>query len=70
MESILISWIGGNDLKAKDREDNKTGPIMSALGVHKFSKAYLLYNYSKKEVTPYLDWLSTQTETAIEASFY
>ena len=73
MENILISWIGGNDLGAASPENkeanNQHGPILSTLSAYKFSKTYLLYNYSKKKVLPYLDWLKTNTGTAIEVTF-
>lgn len=68
MENILISWIGGNDLNAAEPEEARNGPILSTLDAHKFSKSYLIYNYSKKKVTPYINWLKTKTDTEIEAT--
>lgn len=61
---ILVSWIGQNDLSAV--EGGHQGPVLATLLHKKFEKAYLLYNYEKKLVAPYLEWLSAQVETPIE----
>ena len=71
MENILISWIGGNDLQAmqSDKAEATTlGPLLSTLNSVKFSKAYFLYNYPKKDVTQYLNLIKTKTEVQIQAT--
>lgn len=67
MRRILISWIGGNDLRAIDSD--RPGPIASTLKSESFDQLVFLYNYPEKEVKPYLDWLSTQSDTPTEAYF-
>jgi len=70
MGEILISWIGGNDLQARPdhpAHHNGLGPLLATLKERKFSRAHLIYNYPKKEVTPYLEWLKTQVTTEIHA---
>ncbi len=72
MREILVSWIGGNDLQANPEHDNchkGLGPLLATLKDRKFSHACLIYNYSKPEVKPYLDWLKTQTDTEIQAEY-
>lgn len=61
----LISWIGGNDLKAQ--QSNEPGPIAATLKAEQFDSIELLYNYDPNKVKPYLDWLQTQTTTQINA---
>lgn len=70
MEHVLISWIGGNDLQAHPKHPkhhNGLGPLLSTLKARKFARAHLVYNYPKKEVTPYLDWIQSQVATEISA---
>lgn len=62
---ILISWIGGNDLKALAGEEQ--GPICATLKAEPFQKVELLYNYPEDQVKPYLDWLAQQVDTPIHA---
>lgn len=72
MGEILISWIGGNDLQARPENPDYhkgLGPVLATLKDRKFSRAHLIYNYSKKEVAPYLEWLKTQVTTEIHAEY-
>ncbi|MFV2055173.1 MAG: sigma-54 interaction domain-containing protein [Thiohalomonadales bacterium] len=67
----LISWIGGNDLQAHPshpKHHQSRGPLLSTLMDRKFAHAHLIYNYAKKEVTPYLEWLQSQIDTEITAN--
>ena len=61
----LISWIGGNDLKALNGQT--LGPIASMLKVKEFDVIELLYNYPDDQVQPYLAWLSEQVQVPINA---
>ena len=66
----LVSWVGGNDLKATgsaDAEGQALGPIAATLKEQEFDSVELLYNYSEDQVKPYLTWLKKQTATPIHA---
>jgi sigma54-dependent transcription regulator len=65
MKRILVSWIGGNDLKGT--EGTGRGPIFSTLSVQSFDRIELLYNYPAKEVKSYLKWLKPQFDVSINA---
>lgn len=56
--TTLISWIGANDLAAK--ETQTLGPILSTLKAESFDSVELLYNYPENRVKPYIEWLKTQ----------
>ncbi|WP_290525798.1 sigma 54-interacting transcriptional regulator [Alcanivorax sp.] len=67
---VLVSWIGGNDLKApfsKEGEEHAFGPVASTLKEQAFDAVELLYNYPEDQVRPYLEWLQEQVETPINA---
>lgn len=73
MARVLVSWIGGNDLKAIPGEaevPEGNGPVLSTLLAQHYSTAYLLYNYPKKEVQPYVEWLSKQVPTTLRATYH
>jgi transcriptional regulator with PAS, ATPase and Fis domain len=61
----LVSWIGRNDLDAAGR--NELGPVAATLTAATFDSVHLLYNYPKKEVEPYLKWLSELSATNISS---
>lgn len=65
LHRILISWIGGNDLKAVGHEPN--GPIWSTLKGIQFDAVHLLYAYPYEQVSPYLTWLKSHTDISIDA---
>jgi len=68
---VLVSWIGGNDLQARpdhSKHHQSMGPLLSTLADRKFAHAHLIYNYAKKEVTPYIEWLQSQVDTEIIAN--
>jgi transcriptional regulator with PAS, ATPase and Fis domain len=67
MERILVSWIGGNDLKSIDAKGHNRGPIIRTLSEQTFDRVELLYNYPKTEVKPYLNWLTSQTNQKVNA---
>lgn len=67
---VLVSWIGGNDLKApssKEEEGHAFGPVASTLKEQAFDAVELLYNYPEDQVRPYLEWLQEQVQTPINA---
>lgn len=66
---ILVSWVGGNDLKATSSSDKEQvlGPIAATLKEQVFDSVELLYNYPEDQVKPYLTWLKKQTATPIHA---
>lgn len=61
---ILVSWVGGNDLKAID--DHVLGPVATTLQTINFDAAELLYNYPESQVSPYLSWLAARVDTPID----
>mgnify|MGYP003642230851 CR=1 FL=1 len=65
LHKVLISWIGGNDLKAV--ADKPSGPILSTLENAEFDSVELLYSYPQAEVKPYLSWLQHQVDIPIKA---
>ena len=72
VKSVLISWIGQNDLNAVSDDPQKRqshGPILATLEKRDYSDVVLLYNYDKKKVQPYLDWLLPQTSASVDAKY-
>ena len=70
MDNILVSWIGGNDLAANLKEDSKSGshgPLLSTLLSTAFTKAFLLYNYPKDLITPYIETLENSSASWIKS---
>lgn len=57
---VLVSWVGGNDLKAVS--GGEAGPLLSTLRADQFARAELLCSYSLEDVTRYKEWLSTKTD--------
>ncbi|MEH6671353.1 sigma-54 interaction domain-containing protein [Halopseudomonas sp.] len=57
---VLVSWVGGNDLKAAS--GGESGPVLSTLRAGRFSRAELLCSYARDEVNSYKDWLSAETD--------
>lgn len=62
---VLISWIGGNDLKAV--EGQAVGPIASTLKNTAFDSVELLYNYPDQQVKRYLRWLGDHCDASLQA---
>lgn len=65
----LVSWIGGNDIDAVAAGSIKPGAIASTIKEVAFSELHFLYNYSEDKVTPYLNWLSRNTQAPIKARY-
>lgn len=65
-KSVLVSWIGGNDLTATT-DDAPSGPIASTLQRLGFARVELLYSYPDAQVQPYLKWLAGRTQAEINA---
>jgi transcriptional regulator with PAS, ATPase and Fis domain len=66
MEQVLVSWIGGNDLKGTGLDTVDFGPIHNTLSAQSFDRVELLYNYPSKDVKPYLQWLKQQISVDIK----
>lgn len=73
MDKILVSWIGGNDLSTHltgNTQSGLNGPVLSTLLATPFSKAFLLYNYPKDHVAPYIEFLEKAVpDTTIQAVY-
>ena len=66
MDNVILAWIGRTDLKAAEKDcETEFGPIAQALESLNFSHAYLLNNYPEVEITPYINWLKSRTQTSI-----
>jgi len=66
-QSVLVCWVGGNDLKAITGEN--IGPILSTLQSQTFSSVELLCSYRSELVEPYLAWLRSQIEIPVFAHY-
>lgn len=66
-QSVLISWIGGNDLKAI--EGGESGPILSTLRSVNFDSVVLLCSYPADRAASYIEWLSEQIKVPVQAHF-
>ncbi|MFS1425305.1 sigma-54 interaction domain-containing protein [Shewanella sp. 10N.286.48.B5] len=64
-QRLLVSWIGGNDLKMP--EGHMSGPIWAMINSVEFDLIELIYNYSEDEVRPYLSLLSKQVQCKVNA---
>lgn len=62
---VLVSWIGGNDLRCSRGEQPGVGPIARAFEAREFDEAWLLSNYPKRESRAYVKWLGTRTSTKL-----
>lgn len=70
MKSVLVSWIGFTDLRApKEAEQVGLGPIAQAVEARKYDKVTLISDYLEGEVSPYLDWLRSRTQTKIAVHY-
>lgn len=66
-QSVLISWIGGSDLKAMS--GGEPGPILATLRASAFDSVELLCSYPAERVNPFLEWLRGQVSVPIRASY-
>lgn len=70
MEKILVSWVGGVDLRAvKEPKENRLGPIVKAVDAHSFDRVHLISNYSEDETVSFKKWLESQTTIPIHLHF-
>ncbi|ERS84163.1 hypothetical protein Q667_18225 [Marinobacter sp. C1S70] len=69
VHKTLISWIGGNDLKAASSDQKvPSGPIRSTLKNIDVDAVQLLFSYPRSEVEPYLSWLKNEVDIPIHAT--
>jgi transcriptional regulator with PAS, ATPase and Fis domain len=66
-QRVLVSWVGGNDLKAVAGAE--AGPILSTLNTVSFDSVELLCSYPAERVEPYLAWLRQQVDVPIIAHY-
>lgn len=62
--TVLVCWIGGNDLQAADGGD--PGPILSTLCAARFARAELLSSYPLNESTRFERWLQQQIKVQFQ----
>ncbi|WP_312381499.1 sigma-54 interaction domain-containing protein [Stutzerimonas balearica] len=70
-QRVLVSWVGGNDLKAVAVAvaDAEAGPILATLNTVSVDSVELLCSYSAERVEPYLTWLRKQVDVPITAHY-
>ncbi len=67
MRRVLVAWLGRTDLRATTESDQiGLGPIAQALTAREFEAAYLLSDYERDVVSPYLKWVQGRTKAHIE----
>jgi transcriptional regulator with PAS, ATPase and Fis domain len=67
MRTILMAWIGRTDLRApKESDVVGLGPIAQALDTGDYAEVWLLANYPKEEVAPYVKWLERRGSMRVE----
>jgi transcriptional regulator with GAF, ATPase, and Fis domain len=70
MADVLISWLGNTDLRApKELDTVGLGPIAQALDGGTFDEAYLVSDYTRDKVKPYLRWLGRLASTKLHAIY-
>lgn len=68
---ILVSWIGGTDLRAADGDAAAgLGPIGQAIAAERYERIDLLCNYEKSEGERYVGWLKGRANCEINAHYY
>ncbi|MFV1943865.1 sigma 54-interacting transcriptional regulator [Pseudomonas luteola] len=66
-QKVLISWVGGNDLKAMDGGAN--GPILSTLSAEAFDQVELLCAYPLERLHQFVEWLNQRVDVSIRGHF-
>jgi transcriptional regulator with GAF, ATPase, and Fis domain len=70
MANVLLSWIGNTDLRAAQGDEQAgAGPIAQALKSRNYDEAFLLSNYPKKEVEPFVKWLGQQSKIKLTVRY-
>lgn len=70
MANLLLAWVGNTDLRAAQGDEQAgTGPIAQALKSRNYDEAFLLSNYAKKEVEPFVKWLGEQCPTKLSIRY-
>ena len=65
--NILITWVGGTDLRACSGEEKVgIGPIAQAVSQRDFDLVVLMSNYPKKETAGFTSWLEQHTQSPTE----
>lgn len=65
--SVLLSWIGRSDLKARRGDDaDGPGPIARAVASRSFDRLVLLSNFAEAETASYLARLARRTRARVE----
>ncbi|HEY0708409.1 MAG TPA: sigma 54-interacting transcriptional regulator [Polyangia bacterium] len=67
MRRVLLTWIGRTDLRARTETHLVgLGPIAQALEARRFDEVFLLSDYPPDETTPFLDWLRSRSDAALQ----
>lgn len=70
MKTLLVSWVGSNDLNASSNSDvDDIGAIARTLSQRKFHRVILLYGYGderRAQFEAYIPWLKQHTNANIE----
>jgi DNA-binding NtrC family response regulator len=65
MAKLLFSWIGSADLRGPDGGDGGIGPLAQAVESRDFNEIYIVTDYPKATIDPYLKWLKSRTGAPI-----
>lgn len=66
MVKVLLTWLGGTDLRCAAGTSPGLGPLASGVTEYGFDKIVILNNYPPKESTHYVPWLKTHTNATIQ----
>ncbi len=66
MTQILATWIGATDLAAASGDGNAgQGPILQAVVDRQPDALYILADYPKPKVDPYVHWIAEKAGTRV-----
>lgn len=66
MTRILVSWLGGTDLRAiDDGASVGRGPIGETATIHPFDRIHIINSYERETGSAFVAWLQTQTPATV-----
>jgi DNA-binding NtrC family response regulator len=67
VRKILITWIGRTDLRASaESEAVGLGPIAQAVDDRDFDEVFVLSDYGREQIKPFVKWLSARSKARLE----
>lgn len=68
-ERVLVSWVGGHDIKGRLNTGIARGPVFSTVREKPFDRVELLYNYPEDEVNPFIAWLREEIPIPVKSRY-